>query len=110
MAQKVTAKPFALQFYLDNSSVSRDIKTTGYYEQFETGIITQWVKRGYTAVDIGAHLGYHTLILSRLVENIGRVFAFEPNIENYWLLQKNIGLNRRTNIFVEQMAVYRGQS
>ena len=105
MAQTARAKPFALEFLLDDSSVSRDIKATGFYEQFETGIIMQWVKRGYTAVDVGAHIGYYTLILSRLVEDIGKVFAFEPSVENYELLQKNVDLNKCSNVFIEQMVV-----
>ena len=105
MAQKATAKPYSLEFYLDDSPVSKDIKTWGFYEQFETGIVRQWVKRGYTAVDIGAHIGYYSLILSRLVENIGRVFAFEPSPDSFKLLQKNVVLNRGTNVFLEQRAV-----
>jgi len=65
----------------------------------------QWVKRGYTVVDVGAHIGYYTLILSRLVEDRGNVFAFEPSIENYELLQENVDLNKCSNVSIEQMAV-----
>jgi len=36
------------------------------------------VREGRRALDIGAHIGYYTLLLSKLVGNSGKVIAFEP--------------------------------
>ncbi len=50
-------------------------------------------------LDIGANFGYHTLFFAREVaDQNGTVFAFEPQIQNYMLLHKNIQHNHLTNV------------
>lgn len=48
---------------------------------------------GAVAWDVGAHLGYHTLALARLVGAGGRVFALEPNPHNVAHLQRHLEAN-----------------
>jgi FkbM family methyltransferase len=48
------------------------------------------------SIDIGANFGYHTLQFSK--ETNGRVFAFEPQYQNYTLLKNNICLNNLKNV------------
>ena len=61
----------------------------GQYEEETVHIIRQIIKPGMTVVDVGAHIGYYTRILAELVGAEGRVLAFEPEPENFSLLQKN---------------------
>ena len=56
-------------------------------------------------MDIGANIGYYTLIFARLVGETGRVFAFEPDPANFALLKKNIETNGYHNVVLEQKAV-----
>lgn len=63
------------------------------------------VKEGYTVVDLGANIGYFTLLAARLVGNSGKVYSFEPEPKNYRCLCKNIELNGYNNICAEQAAV-----
>ncbi len=49
--------------------------------------------RGKTACDVGAHIGFHTLALARLVGDAGQVRAFEPNPCNLERLKMNLGRN-----------------
>ena len=58
------------------------------------------VKPGMTAVDVGAHVGYFSLLLSTLVGEGGRVYAVEPAEQNLDLLRKNIAANERSNVVV----------
>ena len=67
------------------------------YEPFEIEIVRQVVKKGDTAIDIGAMIGCYTLVFAKLVGDTGRVFAFEPEIENYEILKKNININGYKN-------------
>ncbi len=74
-------------------------------EKLTTQIFKEAVKDGYNVVDIGANIGYYTLLAARLVGEKGKVYAFEPEPRNYDMLLKNITLNGYTNVVVEQKAV-----
>lgn len=74
-------------------------------ESFETKLLRGITKPGMTVFDIGANIGYYTLILADLVGERGKVYAFEPDPENYRLLVKNIEANKYNNIIPIQKAV-----
>jgi hypothetical protein len=47
-------------------------------------VMQTFVKTGDTVFDIGAHLGFYTLLLSDLAGVKGKVFAFEPSHNDYF--------------------------
>ncbi|OGF62476.1 hypothetical protein A2926_01980 [Candidatus Giovannonibacteria bacterium RIFCSPLOWO2_01_FULL_44_40] len=59
------------------------------YEADTFSLFKKNVKPGMTVIDIGAHIGYYTVLFSKLVGPSGKVFAFEPDAENFALLCKN---------------------
>ena len=69
-----------------------------------TALVKRIVRNGDIVVDIGAHIGYYTLIFARLVGPKGKVFAFEPEPNNFNLLIKNIKINGYKNIIPVQKA------
>jgi len=73
------------------------------YEQETISLFKKIVKPGIAVADIGAHIGYYTRVASGLVGSGGAVYAFEPDPENFKLLQKNIG--RMKNVKPYQLAV-----
>lgn len=75
------------------------------YEAAETNIVKREVSAGDTFVDIGAHIGYYTLLASSLVGNAGVVFAFEPDPENFSVLKKNVEAAACRNVFLVNEAV-----
>jgi FkbM family methyltransferase len=77
----------------------------GEYESQTTSLFEQILKPGMVVVDVGAHVGYFSLIAARQVGPTGRVFAFEPDPINYELLQRNIELNGYTNVTAVNAAV-----
>jgi FkbM family methyltransferase len=77
----------------------------GVYEPATTSFFKETVKPGMTIVDIGANAGYYTLLSARLVGEGGRVYAFEPDPENYALLRKNVQVNGYRNVVCLQKAV-----
>jgi len=56
-------------------------------------ILRQELTEGMTAIDLGANIGYVTLIMAELVGPSGRVYAIEPHPHNYSILVKNIEAN-----------------
>lgn len=77
----------------------------GVWEELTTEMFKKVIKEGDTVVDVGANIGYFTLLATRLVSRSGKVYAFEPEPRNYNLLLKNIEVNRYDNIVTVQKAV-----
>ena len=77
----------------------------GEYEPLETRLFTSHIQNGHVVLDIGANIGYYTLLAARLVGPQGAVYAFEPDPDNFALLQKNIYQNGYQNVVLENQAV-----
>jgi FkbM family methyltransferase len=71
---------------------------SGQYESHLTAVFEHYCTAGMTVVDVGANLGYYSLLASRLVGPSGRVVALEPNSENCRLLLSSLRLNETTNV------------
>jgi len=65
----------------------------GAWEPAAQRLMVRYVVPGSVAYDIGANIGIHTLLLSRLVGRSGQVYAFEPVPVLYDRLCENIRLN-----------------
>jgi FkbM family methyltransferase len=70
----------------------------GVYEPVETDIVRAVLAPGDVALDIGANVGYYTLLLARLTGRSGRVFAFEPHGGNFSILERNVRRNGLANV------------
>jgi len=65
-------------------------------------LIRKTVKKGMTVLDIGANIGFYSMLLSRLVGSTGKVIAYEPEERNISILKKIT--RKRSNIFVHPTA------
>ena len=70
-----------------------------------TDVVTKEIQPGDTVLDLGANIGYFTLLFAKLVGNNGIVFAFEPEPQNIALLTKNIKINNYKNVTLVPKAV-----
>jgi FkbM family methyltransferase len=71
---------------------------SGRYESHLTAVFERYCRTGMTVLDVGANLGYYSLLASQLVGASGRVLALEPNSENCRLLLSSLRLNGTTNV------------
>ncbi len=78
----------------------------GTWEPEATRAIASTVKEGMTVIDIGAHIGYYTLLFAKCVGASGHVFSFEPLPGNFELLRKNVQLNHLTQVQTLNQAVF----
>jgi len=98
---------FGTKMYLNKKDnvISKDLSINLVWEPRESEILKNLVKKGMKLVDIGANIGYYTLLFSKWVGEDGIVFSFEPESENFELLKKNININRAENVRCYQKAI-----
>lgn len=80
----------------------------GVYEAPETVLFKSLIKPGMVIVDVGANVGYYTLLAARCFSDQrsdGVIYAFEPEPTNFGLLVKNIAINGYTTIMAHQEAL-----
>jgi FkbM family methyltransferase len=77
----------------------------GSYEFEKQRLLTKVVKQSTVFFDIGAHVGFYTLLGSCLVKDSGIVFAFEPFPRNIEYLEKHLMANGIQNVRLFKAAV-----
>jgi FkbM family methyltransferase len=75
------------------------------HEETTTALFRKFIKPGDTVVDMGANIGYFTMLAARAVGPTGRVISFEPEPTNFRFLSRNIELNGFKNVTAFQKAV-----
>jgi FkbM family methyltransferase len=78
----------------DDAVMRPAIAATGDWELDEAMLFRAHVRRGMTVVDVGAHVGYYTVLAARAVGWRGRVIAVEPHPLIAALLRANVARNR----------------
>jgi FkbM family methyltransferase len=93
--------------YVDpvDESLTPHLLLDGYWEMWITMAIAKHVKPGMRVVDVGAHFGYYTLLLSDIVGATGGVIAFEPTDHTRQYLGRNVLHNDLHNVYVRTEAV-----
>jgi FkbM family methyltransferase len=77
----------------------------GSYENHVVAAMRAHIRTGMVAYDIGAHVGYHTLTLSKLVGQTGTVIAIEADPHNRSMLETNIETNRASNVKIVPLVI-----
>ena len=77
--------------------VSRYVREGKVWEPHVVAALREFLHDGCVAVDAGAHIGFHTVTMAKLVSP-GMVLAFEPQGDVHAELQRNLQLNGLTNV------------
>ncbi len=95
-----------LKINFDTSSyVEWELFFRGYYEKNVIDAMKKIVKPGFVAMDVGANIGTHTLIMAKAVGDTGKVFAFDPHLESAERLKENVNLNNFQNVEIAQIGL-----
>jgi FkbM family methyltransferase len=86
----------------DDSDLRRQLED---YEKNTTNYMIKNINQGDNVIDVGANIGFMSLLLSKIVGQKGIVYAFEPDTTNFKILEKNIQFNSCNNIVAEQKIV-----
>jgi len=74
-------------------------------EKEQTAAMLREIGEGHTFFDIGANVGYYSILASKLVGAKGQVIAFEPVVRNIAYLQRHLELNKAENVRIMPFAM-----
>jgi FkbM family methyltransferase len=96
------------QLWLERSgeNVTRCLLDEGIWDLPISGLMENVLEPGMTFVDVGANIGYFSVLGSRLVGPGGRVFAIEPDEFNLSLLRANLERHDCSNVTVIPVAAW----
>jgi len=77
----------------------------GEFEEGERRFVEHLLRPGQVVFDVGAHIGFYTLLAAKLVGESGLVVAFEPSARERRRLRLNLWLNGCRNVRVESCAL-----
>lgn len=104
---RIRQKGFVLKFYPSSMSrvlwVSQYLSEENYREEQE--FFRRYLRPDDDVIDVGANIGFFTLIFSTLVGKFGKVYAFEPHHRIYKYLQGNLVLNKVDNVYAFNLAL-----
>ncbi len=75
-----------------------ELRAARCLEPRTSALFERLLRPGGVCVDVGAHVGYHSLLARHLVGDSGRVYAIEPQPHNCAMLLRNAALNGFDNI------------
>ena len=78
---------------ISDMGISKELAMTGWHEKNSSAFIKKEIKNGMHIAEIGANIGYYTLIETNIIGEKGHIYAFEPNKKNMRNLKTNILLN-----------------
>jgi len=97
-----------LDFYLKLNTSDDSVAKKVFFGNYEKGtcrFIQKILRGGEVVYDIGANIGFYTILFSRLVGDTGKIHAFEPSQREYHSLCENISLNKLNNVVLNQLGI-----
>lgn len=85
--------------------IDYEIYKNGCFEPETVKAIEKLARPGMTVIDIGANSGCHALRFAKIVGPEGKVFAFEPMSWAFKKMEKNVSLNKLSNLILERKAL-----
>lgn len=85
--------------------ISKKLRKDRCWEAYETALTLQHLHPGDVYVDVGANIGYYTLVAAQRVGLEGKVIAYEPDTDNFSLLQANVNRNHLSQVSCFNLAL-----
>ena len=96
---------FLVEIWDFSEYIQRNIYFLGRYEVRETRAVQRLLNPGDTFVDVGANIGWFTLLAAKCVGSSGHVLSFEPCTAIRKHLEKNVEINQLTNVSIDSRAL-----
>ncbi len=106
----INFKTFSIEVDLDDKFLSRRLLFLGSHCPQVTNLLERVINKGDIVLDVGANIGYFTLLMASVVGNKGMVYSFEPDKRAFLLLERNIKLNDFDHVFLYNKCVSNNNS
>ncbi|WP_422931610.1 FkbM family methyltransferase [Singulisphaera sp. PoT] len=100
-----TARIFGYNVKLDLADDIHRWIYLGCYEPEETALLREHLKPGMNFLDVGANIGYFTLLAASIVGPSGRIFSVEPSPACSTRLAESVQANGIKNVRIERMGL-----
>lgn len=99
-------------FFIDDPEdmIKQVIVAGDKWERHSFDLLAEHIVPGSVVIEVGAHIGTHTVRMGQLAGPWGRVYAFEPQRKIYRELHHNLALNGVTNVVALRMAIGSGET
>ena len=94
-----------IDLFLNDLFLTPTLLAHGQYCQGEIHLLSRFIKPGAVIIEAGGNIGAHTLPLSVLVGEKGKILSFEPQVEANHLLRSNVELRNLKNVEVYDQAL-----
>jgi FkbM family methyltransferase len=96
---KIATTPFGFKVHVQlPDMIQKNIWLTGRWEPVITECFCRLLGPGDTFVDVGANIGYYSLLASQIVGRTGHVYSIEASPTIFRLLRGNLALNHASNV------------
>ncbi|MDR0632434.1 MAG: FkbM family methyltransferase [Holosporaceae bacterium] len=83
---------------INDDLISTKIRRLGVWEPHVTNYLVKNVKHNEVVIELGANIGYHTVLMAKLVSPLGRVYSYEVNDEVYDFAKMSLRMNDLSHI------------
>jgi FkbM family methyltransferase len=106
MVAKSTKHGVKLRFKTEDA-IGRCIYKTATYEDILTNYLTHHIpfEENDVFVDVGANIGWYSLVMSKTIPRSCKIFSFEPDLLNSEILRENRDLNGCSNLQIVSKAL-----
>lgn len=94
-----------IYFPIEDRVISKNIEKSGSWEESDVLWLLENISEGMKCVNVGANVGYFTMLLSNLVKDTGEVYAFEPVKHINKILQLNVNSLKYKNVKIFNKAL-----
>ncbi|MDB9308639.1 FkbM family methyltransferase [Aphanizomenon sp. CS-733/32] len=101
---------YGYELSLDLSDYIQRSAYLNVFEPYESNLIKNYLKTGMTFIDVGANIGYFTLMAAALVGSEGKVIAFEPSSYAYNRLKNTVNRNNISQVSLVQAGLSDSES
>ncbi|MCL4502652.1 MAG: FkbM family methyltransferase [Deltaproteobacteria bacterium] len=98
-------KGFRMRLDLEDAEQRKVYFFGHYHERYEAALVASLLDPGEVFWDVGANVGYFSLVAAAAVGETGEVVAFEPGAAALERLMENVSLNPFNNIRIFNLAV-----